>query len=154
MIPASPARPELSFRARKILYAVITEYIATGEPVGSRRLSRKYGLNLSPASIRNVLADLEDAGLLVAPHTSAGRVPTDAGFRLFVDALVQMREVSTEDKAAIVTRMGELKGNPNEVMRETGRLLSAMTGATPIADFMSADNLGRVMAAAPHAGIH
>jgi heat-inducible transcriptional repressor len=131
VIPAS-ARPELSFRARKILYAVITEYIATGEPVGSRRLSRRYGLNLSPASIRNVLADLEDAGLLVAPHTSAGRVPTDAGFRIFVDALVQMREVSSEDKAAIVARMGELKGNPSEVMRETGRLLSAMTGAASV----------------------
>jgi heat-inducible transcriptional repressor len=132
VIPATPARPELSFRARKILYAVITEYISTGEPVGSRRLSRRYGLNLSPASIRNVLADLEDAGLLVQPHTSAGRVPTDAGFRLFVDALVQMREVSSEDKSAIVARMSELKGNPSEVMRETGRLLSAMTGAASV----------------------
>lgn len=125
-------RPELSFRARKILYAVITEYVATGEPVGSRKLSRRYGLNLSPASIRNVLADLEDAGYLHQPHTSAGRVPTDAGFRVFVDALIQMREVTAEDKAAILTRMKQLRPGEDDVMRETGRLLSALTGAAAV----------------------
>ncbi len=128
----APSRPELSFRARKILYAVVTEYIATGEPVGSRKLSRRYGLNLSPASIRNVLADLEDAGYLQQPHTSAGRTPTDAGFRVFVDALVQMREVTAEDRAAIVTRMKQLKPGEDDVMRETGRLLSALTGAAAV----------------------
>lgn len=125
-------RPELSFRARRILYAVVTEYIATGEPVGSRKLSRRYGLNLSPASIRNVLADLEEAGFLHQPHTSAGRVPTDSGFRVFVDALVQMREVTAEDRAAILTRMSQLKPGEDDVMRETGRLLSALTGAAAV----------------------
>lgn len=123
--------PDLSYRARKILYAVVTEYIATGEPVGSRRLSRRYGLNLSPASIRNVLADLEDVGYLSQPHTSAGRVPTDSGFRVFVDALVQMRDVTAEDRAAIETRMGDLQPG-DDVMRETGRLLSALTGAASL----------------------
>jgi heat-inducible transcriptional repressor len=123
--------PELSFRARKILYAVITEYIATGEPVGSRRLSRRYGLNLSPASIRNVLSDLEEAGLLSQPHTSAGRVPTDAGFRVFVEALVQMREISSEDRAAVTTRMRSL--SPGEdVPREVGRLLATLTGTASV----------------------
>lgn len=125
-------RPELSFRARKILYACVTEYIATGEPVGSRKLSRRYGLNLSPASIRNVLADLEEAGYLAQPHTSAGRIPTDAGFRVFVDALVQMREVTAEDKAAILSRMRQLKPGEDDVIRETGRLLSALTGAAAV----------------------
>ena len=123
---------ELSFRARKILYACVTEYIATGEPVGSRKLSRRYGLNLSPASIRNVLSDLEEAGFLAQPHTSAGRIPTDAGFRVFVDALVQMREVTAEDRAAIVTRMQKLKPGEDDVMRETGRLLSALTRAATV----------------------
>jgi heat-inducible transcriptional repressor len=120
----------LSFRARKILYAVITEYISTGEPVGSRRLSRRYGLNLSPASIRNVLSDLEDLSLLAQPHTSAGRVPTEQGFRLFVDALVQMREVSVDDRSAIVARLGHL-ADP-ERTREAGQVLSALTGAAAV----------------------
>ena len=125
-------RPELSFRARKILYACVTEYIATGEPVGSRKLARRYGLNLSPASIRNVLSDLEEAGFLAQPHTSAGRIPTDTGFRVFVDALVQMREVTAEDKAAVLTRMRQLKPGEDDIMRETGRLLSALTGAAAV----------------------
>ncbi|MDW8362264.1 MAG: heat-inducible transcriptional repressor HrcA [Myxococcales bacterium] len=121
----------LSHRARRILYAVVTEYITTGEPVGSRRLARRYGLNLSPASIRNVLADLTDAGLLMQPHTSAGRIPTDRGFRLFVDALVQMREVTAADRAAIEQRIRSLSG-PREVLRESGRLLASMTGAAAV----------------------
>jgi len=122
---------DLSFRARKILYAVVTEYISTGEPVGSRRLSRRYGLNLSPASIRNVLSDLEDHGLLSQPHTSAGRVPTEGGFRLFVDALVQMREVTSDDREAIIGRIGNLSPGP-ERTREAGQVLSALTGAATV----------------------
>ena len=121
----------LSFRARRILYSVVTEYVATGEPVGSRKLARRYGLNLSPASIRNVLADLEDAGYLAQPHTSAGRIPTDAGFRLFVDALVQMREVTADERAAVLHRLKSL-GPGQDVMRETGRLLSALTGTAAV----------------------
>ncbi len=123
---------ELGYRARKILYAAITEYIATGEPVGSRTLARRYGLALSPATIRNELADLEEAGYLAQPHTSAGRVPTDRGFRTFVDALVQLREVTTEDRSAIVTRMQKLRPGVDDVMREAGKLLSTMTGSAAV----------------------
>ncbi len=125
-------RPELTFRSRKILYAVITEYIATGEPVGSRKLARRYGINLSPATIRNVLSDLEEAGFLSQPHTSAGRVPTDMGFRVFVDALVQMREVTADDRAAIVARMKTLRPGQDDIARETGRLLASLTGAAAL----------------------
>ncbi|MEM6957417.1 MAG: HrcA family transcriptional regulator, partial [Myxococcota bacterium] len=100
---------ELSYRRRRILYAAITEYIASGEPVGSRRLSKRHGINLSPATIRNELADLEEAGYLSQPHTSAGRVPTTLGFRVFVDALVQMREVSAEDRAVVMQRLQNLE---------------------------------------------
>ncbi|MCA9602309.1 MAG: heat-inducible transcriptional repressor HrcA [Polyangiales bacterium] len=128
----SQLHPDLSFRARRILYSVITEYIATGEPVGSRKLSRRYGLQLSPASIRNVLADLEDAGYLVQPHTSAGRVPTDRGFRLFVDALVQMREVSADDRAAIASRLSALSPAHDDQIREAGRLLASMAGTAAL----------------------
>ena len=73
---------ELPARAKQILYACITEFVAIGEPVGSRTLSKRAGIDLSPASIRNVLADLEELGYLRQPHTSAGRVPTDKAFRL------------------------------------------------------------------------
>jgi len=123
---------DLSFRKRRILYAALTEYIATGEPVGSRRLAKRYGINLSPATIRNVLADLEDAGYLQQPHTSAGRVPTDAGFRVFIHALVQMREVPETDKAAILARLHELKPGEDDVMREAGKLLASMTDAAAV----------------------
>lgn len=123
---------ELSFRARRILYAAVTEYIAEGEPVGSRTLSKRYGLELSPATIRNVLADLEEAGFLAQPHTSAGRIPTDKGFRLFVDALVEVRELATEDRAAVVERMKRLRPGVDDVIREAGRLLSALTDSAAV----------------------
>jgi heat-inducible transcriptional repressor len=126
------ARPELGYRARRILYAVVSEYIATGEPVGSRRLSKRYGINLSPATIRNELADLEDAGCLFAPHHSAGRVPTELGFRVFIDALVQMREVAQEDRMAILARMRQLRPGVDDVLREAGRLLASLTGAAAV----------------------
>ncbi len=122
---------ELSFRSRRILYAVVTEYISTGEPVGSRRLSKRYGINLSPASIRNVLADLEEGGYLKQPHPSSGRIPTDNGFRVFVDALVHMRQVSAMDRAEIAKRFAKLTPQ-DDVMRETGRLLSTLTGAAAV----------------------
>ena len=125
-------QPELSFRGRKILYAVITEYVATGEPVGSRRLAKRYGIALSPASIRNVLSDLSDLGYLTQPHTSAGRVPTELGFRVFVDALIQMREVTTEDRDAVLERMGKLRPGVDDLVKEAGRLLASMAGAAAV----------------------
>jgi heat-inducible transcriptional repressor len=131
-VPDARRPPELNYRSRKILYAAITEYVSTGEPVGSRKLTRKYGLNLSPATVRNVLADLEEAGYLAQPHTSAGRVPTDAGFRVFIDALVQMRDVTSEDKAAILSRMQGLEPGRDDIIREAGRLLSTLTGAAAV----------------------
>jgi heat-inducible transcriptional repressor len=91
---------ELNARARQVLYHCVTEYVATGEPVGSRTLSKKAGLDLSPASIRNVLADLEEGGYLLQPHTSAGRVPTDRAFRLFIDALMQVHVLTTDEEIA------------------------------------------------------
>jgi heat-inducible transcriptional repressor len=125
-------QPELPFRARKILYAVITEYVASGEPVGSRTLAKRYGINLSPATIRNVLADLTDAGFLVQPHTSAGRTPTERGFRVFVDALIQMRDVSVDDRDAVLERMRELRPGVDDLVREAGRLLATIAGAAAV----------------------
>lgn len=123
--------PELSARARQVLYHCVTEYVANGEPVGSRTLSKKSGLDLSAASIRNVLADLEDAGYLHQPHTSAGRVPTDCAFRLFIDALMHVRELTHEEETSIRGCFASFEPGQN-VMRETGKLLSELTGTAAV----------------------
>ena len=86
--------PSLDARSAAILREIVEQYVETGDPVGSRTLSRRLPLPLSPATIRNVMADLTDAGLLFAPHTSAGRLPTEKGLRLFVDGLLQLRPAS------------------------------------------------------------
>lgn len=103
---------ELNDRARDVFRLVVESYLGTGIPVGSRTISRLPGLNLSPASIRNVMQDLEEVGLLAAPHTSAGRMPTESGLRLFVDGMMQAAEPSEEERRAIESRVAE--GGPIE----------------------------------------
>jgi len=98
---AGPTLPELSARARDIFRLVVEGYIASGQPVGSKTLAGSSGVNLSPASIRSVLQELQDAGLLAAPHTSAGRMPTEVGLRLFVDGIMQVAEPSQAERAQI-----------------------------------------------------
>ncbi|HXD84640.1 MAG TPA: heat-inducible transcriptional repressor HrcA, partial [Rudaea sp.] len=88
---SSTLHNKLDARARQLLRALIAQYIADGQPVGSRTLARSAGLDVSPATIRNVMADLEELGLLAAPHTSAGRVPTAQGYRVFVDSLLELK---------------------------------------------------------------
>jgi heat-inducible transcriptional repressor len=125
------ASESLSKRARAVLYAVVSEFIATGEPVGSRTLTKRYGFELSAATIRNVLADLEDSGYLVQPHTSAGRVPTEAAFRLFIDTLMRIRQLSEDD----ASRIAELFAEPPpgaDLLRETGKLLSDLSGVAAV----------------------
>ena len=92
---------ELTDRAREVFRLIVDGYLATGQPVGSRTVSKLGALGLSPASIRNVMQDLEELGLLAAPHTSAGRMPTDLGLRLFVDGLMQAQDLSAEEQAAL-----------------------------------------------------
>jgi len=121
---------ELSQRAKQILYACITEFVATGEPVGSRTLSKK-GVALSAASIRNVLSDLEELGYLHQPHTSAGRVPTDKAFRLFIDAMMDVRHLTEQENTQLVQRFSEIEPGPN-FLRETGRLLSELAGTAAV----------------------
>lgn len=97
---------EMSDRTRDVFRLVVESYLDSGQPVGSRTISRTSGLNLSPASIRNVMQDLEETGLLAAPHTSAGRVPTESGLRLFVDGMMQAAEPSAEEQAVISGGIG------------------------------------------------
>lgn len=108
----SPPITELSSRARDVFRLVVESYLGTGAPVGSRTISQIAGLNLSPASIRNVMQDLEELGLLAAPHTSAGRMPTELGLRLFVDGMMQAAEPSPEERRAIEAGLAD--GGPIE----------------------------------------
>ena len=92
---------QLNERSREIFRLIVESYLATGEPVGSRNLSRILPMTLSPASVRNVMSDLEQLGLVYAPHTSAGRLPTEMGLRFFVDALMQIGDLTERDRKAI-----------------------------------------------------
>jgi heat-inducible transcriptional repressor len=112
---------ELTERSREVFRMVVENYLGSGAPVGSRTISKLGGLNLSPASIRNVMQDLEELGLLAHPHTSAGRVPTESGLRLFVEGMMQASEPSAQERAAIEARID--RGGPIE------EALSAATAA-------------------------
>src|SRR5213592_675874 len=89
---------DLDSRAREVLREIILQHVATGEPISSRSLSKCGRFQLSPASLRNVMADLEDSGYLAQPHTSAGRVPTDRGYRFFIDHLMRSRNLSIHER--------------------------------------------------------
>ena len=116
----------LSDRARDVLHAIIREYISTGGPVGSQQLARTSGFEVSSATLRNVMADLEDLGYLEKPHTSAGRVPTDRAYRFYVDTLIRLRDPNPRDRDLI--QRGISSGAPLEdALQEAGRLLHFLT---------------------------
>jgi heat-inducible transcriptional repressor len=117
---------QLDPRARTLLRTLIESYIRDGQPVGSRTLARISGLNVSPATIRNVMADLEDLGLVHAPHTSAGRVPTAAGYRLFVDALLEIRAPNRQQVEAIEARFNP-SATTQDLLGAAGSVLSSVT---------------------------
>ncbi|QUL38720.1 heat-inducible transcriptional repressor HrcA [Erythrobacter sp. JK5] len=125
---AAPPIAELTERAREIFRRVVEGYIDSGQPVGSKTLATDGTLNLSPASIRSVLADLEGLGLLAAPHTSAGRMPTDAGLRMFVDGMMRVAEPTEEERAQIEARL-EGAGPVEQALRQASSLLSDLSGA-------------------------
>lgn len=113
-------------RARQLLRTLIGRYIRNGEPVGSQTLSRHAGLDVSPATIRNILADLEDIGLLSSPHTSAGRVPTAQGYRVFVDSLLQLRPLPESEMARLRQEL-PAGGGTQALLGSASELLSAMS---------------------------
>lgn len=118
---------ELNHRARKILQAVVQEYLQTGDAVGSRTITRRYGIDLSPATVRNVMSDLEDLGLLRQPHTSAGRVPTTDGLRFFIDSLLKVRSLSPKEKEEIRVRYGLPTADLDDALQRTSRLLAELS---------------------------
>ncbi len=125
---------QLNERSREIFRQIVESYLATGEPVGSRNLSRILPMTLSPASVRNVMSDLEQLGLVYAPHTSAGRLPTELGLRFFVDALMQIGDLTERDRKAIeaqVAGSGQSK-SLEAVLTEASGLLSGLSRAAGV----------------------
>ncbi|HEY5782546.1 MAG TPA: heat-inducible transcriptional repressor HrcA [Lysobacter sp.] len=120
------ADPALDPRARQLLRTLIGRYIRSGEPVGSQTLARHSGLDVSSATIRNILSDLEEAGLLSAPHSSAGRIPTAQGYRLFVDSLLQVRPLPESDMVRLRSELPAGSGT-QALLGSASELLSAMT---------------------------
>jgi heat-inducible transcriptional repressor len=127
----SPPITELTSRAREIFRLVVEGYLSSGQPVGSRTLAGGGGLNLSPASIRSVLADLEHLGLLTAPHTSAGRMPTEQGLRLFVDGMMQVAEPTADERAAIERQLAQ-PGPIEAALAATSTLLSDLSAGAGV----------------------
>lgn len=127
-----PSIAELSTRARDIFRQVVENYVETGSPVGSRTVSQLSKLGLSSASIRNVMQDLEEMGLLASPHTSAGRIPTESGLRLFVDGMMQAAELTPGERNAIEAQMRSAPGRIEEALSETTAVLSGLSACAGI----------------------
>jgi heat-inducible transcriptional repressor len=119
----------LNERSREIFRSIVESYLTTGEPVGSRNLSRILPISLSPASVRNVMSDLEQLGLIYAPHTSAGRLPTELGLRFFVDALMQIGDLTEGDRRSIEAQVAGSNSNKSveAVLTEASQMLSGLT---------------------------
>ncbi len=119
---------QLNERSRAIFRQIVETYLATGEPVGSRNLSRHLPMTLSPASVRNVMSDLEQLGLIFAPHTSAGRLPTHMGLRLFVDGLLELGDLTEDERKQIQSHIGiKREKSVDQVLAEAGEMISGLS---------------------------
>ena len=123
---------DLNKRSRDIFTTIVDAYVETGEPIGSKTLSQILKSTLSPATLRNVMADLEDAGLLYSPHTSAGRLPTNAGLRIFVDGLLELGNLNNEDKSNLEGRVTGTGRSFEEVLEEATNTLSGLSNCAGI----------------------
>jgi heat-inducible transcriptional repressor len=122
----------LNDRKQKILHAVVTDYIQTAEPVGSRTISRRYRMDLSAATIRNEMADLEELGFLVQPHTSAGRIPSQQGYRFYVDALMDATSLTQQEEgylSGVFTQLQKMR-EIEQIIQQTAKAISAITKYT------------------------
>src|SRR3569833_1302552 len=131
ILSRGPSLAELDERARDIFRRIVESYLETGEPVGSRTLS-KGGIHLSPASIRNTMQDLTQLGLLGAPHISAGRLPTHAGLRLFVDGLLEVGDVGATERQSIEARLRAHGRNYEDALNEASSILSGLAGGAGV----------------------
>ncbi len=121
---------ELNERSQNILEAIVEDYISSAEPVGSRAITKRHSFNLSPASVRNVMSDLEEMGFLCSPHTSAGRVPTEKGFHYYIDSLLQVRDLSKEEETRLRQNYRFQGMKMEDIMQEVGRVMSGLSNYT------------------------
>ncbi len=119
--------PDLTERKKKIFSAIVEEYINTGEPVGSRTIAQKFRWSLSPATIRNVMADLEEDAFILQPHTSAGRVPTDKGYRYYVDHLMELRRITKEEEEFIQKSFRDKNADQETILERASKIISLLT---------------------------
>ncbi len=128
MTEAQSELSKLNERSRTILRRLVESYLTTGEPVGSRNLARALPISLSPASIRNVMSDLEHLGLIISPHTSAGRMPTQLGLRMFVDGLLEIGDLSQEERKQIEAQIGfQRQKSVDQLLSEAGEMISGLS---------------------------
>ena len=128
MIDGKSGLQLLNERSRTILRRIVESYLTTGEPVGSRNLARALPITLSPASIRNVMSDLEHLGLIISPHTSAGRMPTQLGLRLFVDGLLEVGDISQDERKQIEAQIGfQREKSVDQLLAEAGEMMSGLS---------------------------
>lgn len=118
---------ELNPREKAILRSIVHQFILTATPVGSRNIAKKYDIGFSPATVRNIMADLEDSGYINHPHTSAGRVPTDKGYRYYVDSLMDVEKLNVKEKELIDNRLNQIADEADDLVKVTSKLLSAIT---------------------------
>jgi len=123
---------DLNERKTKILEAIINDYIATAEPIGSRTIAKKYDMGISSATIRNEMSDLEEMGLIIQPHASAGRVPSDKGYRLYVDSLMKQEALSDEQEDFLMQMVVHNINQIEYLMRETAKAISMLTKYTTV----------------------
>src|SRR6476661_2639845 len=132
LIAPNAGLAQLNERSREIFRQVVESYLATGEPVGSRNISRLITTPLSPASVRNVMSDLEQLGLVYAPHTSAGRLPTETGLRFFVDALMEIGDLGEADRREMEAKVAAAGKSMEAVLNEASVMLSGLTRAAGV----------------------
>jgi heat-inducible transcriptional repressor len=118
---------ELNQREKAILRSIVQQFILTATPVGSRNITKKYDIGFSPATVRNIMADLEDSGFINHPHTSAGRVPTDKGYRFYVDSLMDIDKLNTKEKGLIEKSLSSIVDEADDLVKVTSKLLSSIT---------------------------
>ncbi len=138
---ADSTEKALSDRAQYLLKSLVERYIRDGEPVGSRTLSKDSGLDLSPASIRNIMADLEELGFVTSPHTSAGRIPTVKGYRLFVDTLLKVKPLDEQEVRLMRSHLDPAETNPQQLLASASSLLSAITRMTGVVTLPKREHL-------------
>src|SRR5918911_4448860 len=121
------SHPPLNERERRVLEAVIQSYVETAEPAGSRMIARRFGLGVSPATIRNTMSDLEDKGYLFHPHTSAGRIPTDLAYRVYVDSLIRLAPLAEEARGQLWEQLAGGGTAIEAILRRAAQVLGVLT---------------------------